>query len=76
MNIPEGARRMQSAGRWIFLINSALALCLIGADFVLPPYMRDFRLLGIVPLLFLILALGAALWLAGWIMEGFAKEAN
>jgi hypothetical protein len=76
MNITEGARRMQSAGRWIFLINSAFVLCLIGVDFLLPAYMRDFRFLGIVPLLFPILVFGAALWLAGWIMDGFAKDAH
>jgi hypothetical protein len=76
MNISEGARRMQSAGRWIFLINFAFMLCLFGADVLLPPYMRNFRLLGIVPLLFPILALSAALWLAGWIVEGFAKDAH
>jgi hypothetical protein len=76
MNITEGARRMQSAGRWIFLINAAFGLCLVGVDLLLPPYMRDFRLLGIVPLLFPILVLGAALWLAGWIVDGFAKDAH
>lgn len=77
MNITEGARKMQTAGRWIFLADIAFAVCMVAAQYFLTRYSEAaLRPMTIVPLLFPVMLLGALLWLAGWIVEGFAKDAN
>jgi hypothetical protein len=74
-----GAKRMQFAGRRVFLIAVGCVLLLWTATLVIwmitssgPSW------IGSIPfilggLCLLLGVLGAALWLAGWIVEGFAK---
>jgi len=63
MNVSEGTRRMRRAGQLIFLI-AIVALALSIARHVL---------WLVFPLLWIAFP-GASLWLAGWIVQGFAKE--
>jgi hypothetical protein len=79
MNVAEGARRMQQAGRWMVLIPLGASLLFVGSFLVLAylpagAEVHGFGVLGIVPLLMSIEIPGAALWLAGWIVEGFAQK--
>lgn len=79
MNIAEGARRMQTAGRWMVFIPLTLSLLFMGVSLViayLPGSDRfhGFGMLEVVPVLLPIALPGAALWLAGWIVEGFGKD--
>jgi hypothetical protein len=79
MNLVEGAKRMQQAGRWIFTaaaILLVLSLCLSAGlkslhhgEFFLPTDLAT-------PLLFLVAISSAILWLTGWILEGFGKDAH
>ncbi|MFP5237924.1 MAG: hypothetical protein ACLGSD_18665 [Acidobacteriota bacterium] len=82
MNIHEGASRMQRAGRAMVIIAlSAFVLCAVLAAVYafLPSYLHVSEIFGIVlPLLIAVLwicatasALGAILWIGGWILEGF-----
>lgn len=82
MNILEGASRMQRAGRALVIIAlSAFALCAILSVVYafLPAYLHVSEIFGIVlPMLIAVLwicavaiALGAILWVGGWILEGF-----
>lgn len=82
MNIQEGASRMQRAGRAMVIIAlSAFAVCAVIAAIYafLPTYFHVSEVFGIViPLLIAVLwicatasALGAILWIGGWILEGF-----
>jgi hypothetical protein len=76
MNVHEGARRMQRAGKWLVMIPLSVLSLIWAIAFIetllkhgYPPYHA--------PLIFLILFIylaipGGALWLAGWIVEGFA----
>ena len=85
MNVTEGAKRMMLAGRWI--VAAGLLIWLLS----MLVRASDLFNLGNLPLgvrfllndLFNVLALsipialaGGVLWLAGWIIEGFAKEAD
>jgi len=80
MNISEGARRIQRAGRWICLVSTSLA-ALLG---VLATIISYFRIGIFIPatgvvvvyLMSFIFVPGAVLRLAGWILEGFAKTAS
>jgi hypothetical protein len=73
---------MQRAGRWIVLISMGffvLFLCLSEVFNYLRngEYFNGFAMMHLlVSLLFLIVVPGAVLWLAGWILEGFAKDAH
>jgi hypothetical protein len=75
MNVYEGAKRMRRAGQWMIVISLAeltlLAFAgLYGAHF-------DPGLGGPLLLFFFVFVTsGALLWLAGWIVEGFAKSAH
>lgn len=82
MNIHEGARRMRQSGRAMVLVSlSAFVLYVLfsAAYTFLPSYLHVDNILRIVlPLLFflawlcaLALVVGGALWVAGWILEGF-----
>jgi len=79
MNALEGARRMQLAGRWIVFIAVSFIL-LIWAGIMLGnllPSSHSSANAGLFELIavFILLACpGAALWLTGWIVEGFAKD--
>jgi hypothetical protein len=85
MNIDEGARRMQRAGRaMVILALSVFALCAIFAGIYafLPSYLHVTEVFSIVlPMLLIVLwicgtaiAVGIVLWVAGWILEGFAHH--
>jgi hypothetical protein len=72
MNIAEGSRRMRRAGQWSVILS-------VGASALSMGLAMPFNLLQPLHLfvLFLPIALvGTALWLAGWILEGFAKNAD
>jgi hypothetical protein len=66
MNITEGARRMRSGGIVLFLLSIGTAYLGLWAVPVL-------HYANCVELLFAIMIPGALLWLAGWILQGFAK---
>ena len=87
MNIIEGASRMQRAGRaLVILALSAFTLCALGAGIcaLLPSLLHVREILGVlIPLVFgavwlctIALLLGAVLWIAGWILEGFFHHAR
>lgn len=80
MNIHEGSRRMQRAGQWLIAIPvSVVLLCVMAASVVALAQGRlsdiGFRLSAISFCIPLVIP-GLALWIAGWIVEGFAKGAN
>jgi hypothetical protein len=78
MNVSEGARRMRFAGQRLVLF----ALTALGTMVVfmlllalLPSgHFSGIAVFEFVPLCLPIAALGALLWLAGWIVEGFGKK--
>ena len=79
MNALEGSRRMKRIGQ--LLIFAALTLLLLLWAVILSLNLWRSSPIGVAPglldLLFVFLfiaAPGAALWVAGWIMEGFAKN--
>jgi cadmium resistance protein CadD (predicted permease) len=79
MNVAEGARRMQFAGRWMvfFALIAAglfLIMTLIVAYLPSGSFIHGIALLGFIPLSVPIATVGAILWLAGWIVEGFSKK--
>jgi hypothetical protein len=85
MNILEGSRRMQHGGRRI-LLGSLAAFAILIVLFEVWVYLRDsirpeFVAQWLVQFVFLMLSitvivivLSAVLWLAGWILAGFAKH--
>ncbi len=75
MNVHEGARRMKRAGKWLVMMPVAAILILsiiveIGALFA--PGKGDPAIL--FPLCLPLLVPGILLWIAGWIVEGFAQK--
>jgi hypothetical protein len=79
MNIAEGARRMRTAGRWMVFIPLTLSLIFMGVTLVIAyvpgsDRFHEMGMLEFVPVLLPIGLPGAGLWLAGWIVEGFAKD--
>ena len=74
MNVSEGAKRMRQAGRWIAIISLAVCLLAVVAVFVLG--IQNLLVgFGVCINLFIPIAIaGVILWIAGWIVEGFAKE--
>ncbi|HWE84753.1 MAG TPA: hypothetical protein VG267_07400 [Terracidiphilus sp.] len=85
MNMKEGARRMQRAGRATVILSlSAFALCAIAAGVYafLPSSLHVTEVFGIVlPMLLTAIwicatttGLGTILWLGGWILDGFHNE--
>lgn len=69
---------MQYAGRWMFfapVVTSIVSICLTMIAAYLPnaANFHGFGMLGLLPLLLPFALLGATLWLAGWIVEGFTK---
>ena len=78
MNIHEGARRMKTAGQWLFVAPSSVAILLWAIGLTAGHFFRGFGILIPGAMLFVGLALylaiaGAILWLLSWIVEGFAK---
>jgi hypothetical protein len=87
MNLIEGSKRMRSAGRIVLLASLSfvtLTILLTVIPALVPQYIQIggyFHLLFAFPGLFLnlcviALILGAVLWIAGWIVEGFAQPAS
>jgi low temperature requirement protein LtrA len=86
MNIAEGSRRMRSAGRTFLLASlgtlTLSLLCLLIPVFV-PQYIQAAGNVNFLTLFCglsfylcaIALVLGVVLWLAGWIVEGFAQPA-
>lgn len=84
MNVSEGAIRMQHAGRMMVFVGLiAFGVCaFFSVVFAfLPPSLHVSAVFGVIsPVVFTVLwisamamAAGAVLWIAGWILEGFAK---
>ena len=87
INVTEGARRMQRAGRAIVIITlTAFTLCACVAALYtfLPSSFQITSVISVVlPMLFTVmwvsvmaLGLSVVLWMGGWILEGFAKRAD
>lgn len=77
MNVLEGSRRMRQAGRWMVFVPLTALVILIGAVEVMALFRGNLRTpLGLIPISLPLLAPGALLWVAGWIVEGFAKESR
>ena len=79
INIHEGARRMQRAGQWMIFIPLSIILVLWGIKLGYALFYRGSPVglyggLDFILVLFYLTAPGAVLWLAGWIVEGFAKK--
>jgi len=87
MSMQEGSRRMQSAGKKITTISFialALVLCLAIANSYLDGLWGGgqghairivLSLLSVsIPVFLFLLVIGAALWLAGWIVAGFSES--
>jgi len=84
MNVQEGARRMRYAGVWLAVVPacwSALFLCIRMGSMFRPgtdgiagglAIAGGFGIREIV----IAAAPGLLLWIAGWIVEGFAKDPN
>lgn len=85
MNVREGLRRMQHAGRRITIV-SVIALVLMVVLFEAWVYLRDVQhadavmpflvhvVFWVVPVAALGIVVGVILWVAGWIMDGFTKS--
>jgi hypothetical protein len=82
VNVIEGAKRMQRAGRAMVIIAlSVFALCAIAAAVYafLPAYLHVSEVFTIVlPIVVTVawfcavaIAVGGILWVGGWILEGF-----
>ena len=78
MNVHEGARRMQRAGRWMVLIPvSALLLLVLVTVGIATFHSGTIFPWGIlIPACIPLVMLGAILWIAGWIVDGFARDAQ
>jgi hypothetical protein len=79
MNVSEGVRRMQSAGRWMIMVPLTALLVSIAvglAAALLHAGSSPLSIFMMLPLLAPLAVLGGVLWLAGWILEGFTKEAD
>jgi len=82
MNVVEGSRRMRRAGRWMVLIPISifvpfLFLSEAFATLRMGDFVNWFGILQLLAPLLLIIAIpGGALWLAGWILDGFARDSD
>jgi hypothetical protein len=85
MNILEGSRRMQHGGRRI-LLGALAFFALLVVLFEVWVYLRDSIhpdfvaqsvvqfVFFMIPLAVIAILIGGVLWLAGWILAGFAKH--
>jgi hypothetical protein len=67
---------MRRAGRWIVLIPLGVTALLCLGAFICYALNRNAGIIGLALPLLPIEILGATLWLAGWILEGLAKDAD
>jgi hypothetical protein len=75
MNVIEGAKRMQRAGRALVIVAlSAFTFCAVAACVYafLPSYLHVSEVFRIV----LPLPVGGILWIGGWILEGFVHHSQ
>jgi hypothetical protein len=81
MNVEEGARRMKHAGQWLFVVPSTIVILFWVIGATAGQLYQGFGILIGPGMIFAVLALylaiaGGVLWLAGWIVEGFAEKEN
>ncbi len=82
MNLIEGSKRMQRAGRTLFPISLSILVVFVALS-AFAYQSNYFVIRGILNLLSplfiwlcgITLISGAMLWIAGWILEGFAEQA-
>jgi hypothetical protein len=80
MNIEEGARRMKRAGQWMVVVPFFVMLLVMGVvGIFIMGHPNSVYLVGRFGLIYGVALIyleipGWVLWLAGWIMEGFAKN--
>jgi hypothetical protein len=75
MNIHEGAGRMKRAGQLLVLVPSTIVILLALVATLAAGFRGYIGFVTILAVLALYMAVpGGALWLAAWIVEGFAKE--
>ena len=79
MNFKEGARRMRVAGLWMIVVPLSAFLLLWAVTLTIALIRvgspAGFGVIDLSPCIPLVIP-GAILWLAAWIMEGFAKDAQ
>jgi hypothetical protein len=76
MNVREGARRMRKAGRMLILAP-LVVLVILNIVWIVEYFLvrNDLRsAMGLIPICIPFMVPGAALWLAGWMVDGFAKD--
>jgi len=81
MNVEEGARRMKRAGEWLVFVPTTIAVVIWAVAAAGTLLHQRFGILFpgamVLGVLAIYLAIaGGALWLAGWIVEGFAKDTD
>ena len=67
---------MRRAGKWMVFIPLIVLLLLYLLSFISYALNRNHGIIALAIPLFPIEILGVILWLAGWIVEGFAKDAH
>jgi hypothetical protein len=68
MNVSEGTRRMRRAGQWILLLAMTALILWYAVAVILKSGLPGYGNLAQMALV------GAALWLAAWIVEGFSQN--
>jgi hypothetical protein len=79
MSVHEGARRMMRARQWMSIIPLTMIILFWGIALVLSFTRSNSGIMGIGGIGIMVLSIyfaipGAILWIAGWIVEGFAKD--
>jgi hypothetical protein len=79
MNVEEGARRMKRAGQWLFAVPSTIVILAWAVTLAATLLNQSIGILVVPDMVFAVIALylaiaGGVLWLAAWIVEGFAKK--
>ena len=77
MNIHEGARRMQRAEQWMVMIVLSVLVLLVLAGAVMTSFHSGTLFpWSLIPEFIPLLLLGVLLWIAGWIVDGFGRDAQ
>jgi hypothetical protein len=82
MNVEESARRIKRSGKWLVFITATTILLLSIAGVIAGGSILDIEFAGFFPFVFRLLApatycllvAGVLIWIAGWVVEGFAKK--
>lgn len=75
VSVMEGCKRIQRVGQGAFIVGVVFAVIILVASFwrsLLQPVAGVFEIL--MPFSMLFFVFGLLVWLAGWIVEGFAKD--